>query len=129
MPEVTLKKRRPVWYNLSPANQPLPAWVSILHRISGAALFVGLFWLLWLLDESLRSAESFDRFRSVATHPFAKLVLIGFIWAYLHHFCAGIRFLMHDMHKADQLRPARVTAGTVLGVSLVLTAIAAVAIW
>jgi succinate dehydrogenase / fumarate reductase cytochrome b subunit len=129
MPEATLKKRRPVWYNLSPVNQPLPAWVSILHRISGAALFVGLFWLLYLLDESLRSPDSFDRYRAAVSHPFAKLVLIGFAWAYLHHFCAGIRFLMHDMHKADALAPARATAGTVLVVSLVLTAIVAVAIW
>ena len=128
MPEVTLKKR-PVWYNLSPANQPLPAWVSILHRISGAALFVGQFWLLYLLDASLASAESFERFSSVASHPFAKLVLIGFAWAYLHHFLAGIRFLMHDMHKADQLQPARATAGAVLVVSLALTAIVAVVIW
>ena len=129
MPEATSKKRRPVWYNLSPANQPLPAWVSILHRISGAALFVGLFWLLYLLDESLRSPESFDRYRAVVSHPFAKLVLIGFAWAYLHHFCAGIRFLMHDLHKADALQPARATAGAVLAVSLILTALVAEAIW
>ena len=129
MPEATLKKRRPVWYNLSPANQPLPAWVSILHRISGAALFVGLAWLLYLLDESLRSPDSFDRYRATVSHPFAKLVLIGFAWAYLHHFCAGIRFLMHDMHKADALAPARTAAGAVLVVSLLLTAIVAVAIW
>jgi succinate dehydrogenase / fumarate reductase cytochrome b subunit len=129
MPEITLKKPRPVWYNLSPVNQPLPAIVSILHRVSGAALFVGLAWLLYLLDASLGSAESFARFHSVATHPVAKLFLLGFSWAYLHHFCAGIRFLMHDMHKADDLQPARVTAGSVLGISLVLTVLVGVAIW
>jgi succinate dehydrogenase / fumarate reductase cytochrome b subunit len=129
MPEVTLKKTRPVWYNLSPVNQPLPAIVSILHRISGFALFVGLAWLLYLLDASLASAESFDRFKAIVSHPLAKLVLLGFIWAYLHHFCAGIRFLMHDMHKADALQPARKTAGTVLAVSLVLTVLLGVAIW
>src|SRR5215216_4379734 len=100
MPEVVLKKNhnRPLWYNLSPVNLPVPALVSILHRVSGIALFLGMFWLLALLDASLSSAATFESFKSTLAHPLAKLVLIGFAWAYLHHFCAGIRYLLMDVH-------------------------------
>jgi succinate dehydrogenase / fumarate reductase, cytochrome b subunit len=129
MPNLTLKKRRPLWYNLSPVNLPLPGWVSIFHRISGVLLFLGLFWLLPLLDWSLQSAESFETFKASVSQPFAKLALIVLLWAYLHHLCAGVRYLMHDLHKADSLPAARKTAVTVFAVSLILTVILGVAIW
>ena len=129
MPNLTLKKRRPLWYNLSPFNLPLPGWVSIFHRISGVLLFLGLFWLLPLLDSSLQSAEGFERFKDTVSQPLMKLVLIVLVWAYLHHLCAGIRYLMHDLHKADSLPAARKTAGTVFVVSLIVTVILGVAIW
>ncbi|OGA33760.1 MAG: succinate dehydrogenase, cytochrome b556 subunit [Betaproteobacteria bacterium RIFCSPLOWO2_12_FULL_62_13b] len=129
MPNLTLKKRRPVWYNLSPLALPLPGWASIFHRISGVVLFFGLFWLLYLLDTSLQSPESFERYKAAVSHPLAKLVLLGIIWAYLHHIFAGIRYLMHDLHVGDQLPAARKSAGAVFIVSLALTAIIGVAIW
>ena len=127
MPE--LIKKRPVWYKQSPVNHPLPGLVSIFHRVSGAALFVGLFWLLYLLDASLATAASFDSFRSAVSHPFAKLCLIGFAWAYLHHFCAGIRYLLLDIHRGEQLATARKSGAAVFVVSILLTLVVAVAIW
>jgi succinate dehydrogenase / fumarate reductase cytochrome b subunit len=129
MAHLTLKKRRPVWYNLSPLNLPLPGWVSIFHRISGLVLFFSLFWMLYLLDTSLESPEAFERYRAAVSHPLAKLVLIGVLWAYLHHLCAGVRYLLHDLHVADRLPAARKSAGTVFVVSLILTAVAGAAIW
>jgi succinate dehydrogenase / fumarate reductase cytochrome b subunit len=129
MPDATIKKNRPVWYNLSPVNLPVPGLASIFHRVSGAALFIGLFWLLYLLDASLASQAAFDTFKSAVSHPFAKLCLIGFAWAYLHHFCAGIRYLFMDVQIADDLPTARITAVTVFAVSLLLTLIVAVKIW
>jgi succinate dehydrogenase / fumarate reductase cytochrome b subunit len=129
MPNPTLRKRGPVWYNLSPFALPLPGWASIFHRISGVVLFFGMFWLLYLLDTSLQSAETFERYKAAVSHPLAKLFLTGIIWAYLHHFCAGVRYLMHDLHKGDSLPAARKSAGAVFVVSLVLTAIIGVAIW
>lgn len=127
--EVTLRKKRPVWYNLSPVNLPVPGLVSIFHRVSGGVLFLGMFWLLYLLDASLASEASFDSFKAVATHPLGKLVLIGFAWAYLHHFCAGVRYLFLDMQKGEELHTARKTAASVFVVSLLLTLAVAVAIW
>jgi len=129
MTELALKKPRPRWYNMSPLNLPLPGLVSIFHRVSGVALFVGLAWLLVLLEQSLSSPESFERYKAAVSHPFAKLCLIVLAWSYFHHFCAGIRYLIIDMDWWANLSAARKMAGTVFAVSLLLTLIFAVAIW
>jgi succinate dehydrogenase / fumarate reductase, cytochrome b subunit len=123
------KSARPVWYNLSPANLPLPGLVSIFHRISGLVLFVGLFWLLYLLDASLSSPASYAKIMATISHPLAKLVLLGFTWAFLHHFCAGIRFLLLDIHVGASLSAARRSSWIVFAISLLLTAILGARLW
>jgi succinate dehydrogenase / fumarate reductase cytochrome b subunit len=124
MPDASLKKKRPLWYNLNLLNLPLPGLVSILHRISGAALFLFLLWLLYLLDASLESPERFAAVRQTVSQPIVKLVLLGLLWAFLHHLCAGVRYLFLDIHKGVDLAAARMTSGAVLAVSLALTALA-----
>ncbi|GAA5183260.1 succinate dehydrogenase, cytochrome b556 subunit [Niveibacterium umoris] len=121
MSDTTMKKPRPKHLDLKVIRLPLPGFVSILHRVSGAGLFLMLPVLLWLFGASLGSPESVACAKSVVAHPLAKLVLFGLLWAYLHHFCAGIRFLMLDVHKGLDLPTARKTAGAVLAVSLTLT--------
>lgn len=117
--------------NISPADLakyklPLPGIVSILHRVSGALLFlVGLPFVLYLFEQSLTSELSFQAYRAVVSHWFAKLVLLGLIWAYLHHFCAGIRYLFLDVHVGVDKASAKTTASVVMGVSLALTAVIA----
>jgi len=121
---------RPVYLNLVRIRLPLPGIVSILHRVSGAALYlIGLPLLLVGVQRSLASQEAFDSFRAALSHPLAKIVLIGLIWAYLHHFCAGIRFLLLDVHQGIELRPARLSSVIVLVVSLALTLIVGVLLW
>ena len=120
-PTSKLPKRYPPWYNLSLTQLPLPGLVSIFHRLSGILLFVLLVWLLYLLDRSLASPEGFAELKVITGHWFARLVLLGVLWAYLHHFCAGIRYLLLDMHKGIDLPQARMTSSLVFGVSLVLT--------
>lgn len=122
------KRRRPVSYNLSLFNLPLPGLVSIFHRISGAMLFLLLFWLLYLLDLSLASAESFARFKSIVSHPLSKLILLGLLWAYLHHFFAGLRYLAMEMHWGLDLASARATSTAVFVLSLSLTLILGIVI-
>jgi len=129
MAELTAKKKRPVHLDLLRIRLPLPGFVSILHRASGAALFLSAFWLLWLLDASLASAERFEALRAALTHPVAKLVLIGLAWSYLHHFCAGIRYLFLDADVGVDLPAARRSSWAVLAVSVGLTALAAAWIW
>lgn len=126
----TPARARPVYLNLLQIRLPLPGIVSILHRISGALLFaVGIPLLLYGVERSLASPESFAALKASMAHPLIKLVLIGLVWAYLHHFCAGIRYLLIDFHVGDDLRPARVSSIVVLAASLLLTLIVAVRLW
>jgi succinate dehydrogenase / fumarate reductase cytochrome b subunit len=123
MPDAAAKKKRPLWYNLSLLNLPLPGIVSILHRVSGLLLFLLTAFLLYLLDGTLASAERFEQIRATLAHPLARLVLLGLLWAYLHHLFAGVRYLFLDIHKGIDLATARTTSGLVLGVSLALTVV------
>jgi succinate dehydrogenase / fumarate reductase cytochrome b subunit len=122
-------KKRPKHLDLPKIRLPLPGFVSILHRVSGAGLFLMLPFLLYLLQLSLGSPESYAEFRSVVANPLAKLVLFGLLWAFLHHLCAGIRFLALDLGYGLTLETARASSGAVLAVSLALTLILGVRLW
>jgi succinate dehydrogenase / fumarate reductase cytochrome b subunit len=135
MSSAAAKKPRPKYLSLSALlfeiRLPLPGWVSIFHRVSGALLFFPFAaWLLYLLDSSLASEAGFERIR---THylpmPVVKLGLLVFIWAYCHHFCAGIRFLFLDLNKGIELAAARRNALFVLIASLLLTAFFGIKLW
>jgi succinate dehydrogenase / fumarate reductase cytochrome b subunit len=121
MTDIAVKKKRPIWFNLNLLNLPLAARVSILHRVSGALLFVLAFWLLYLLDGSLASAERYDNVRQIVAHPLAKLILFVVLWAFLHHFFAGIRYLLLDLHVGIERGQAKSTSVAVFVVSLALT--------
>ena len=121
MAEMTLKKKRPKNLDLMTIRLPLPGILSILHRVSGAVLFLLLPILLWLFESSLTSPETFAVFKSIAAHPLVKLILLGLIWLYLHHFCAGIRYLLLDLHKGIDLESARLSSKIVFAVSIALT--------
>jgi len=129
MSEVTVRKQRPKHLALNEIRLPLPGIVSILHRVSGAGLFLMLPLLLSLFGNSVGSPETFAAYKETVSNWFVKLILFGLLWAYLHHFCAGIRFLLLDMHKGLDLPTARLTSKIVLGVSLTLTVIIGVWLW
>jgi succinate dehydrogenase / fumarate reductase cytochrome b subunit len=120
---------RPKHLDLMQIRLPLPAFVSILHRVSGAILFLLLPLLLCLWGSSLESAASFNAFKGWVSHPLAKLLLLGLLWAYLHHLCAGIRHLAMDLHYGLELQSARATSYAVLGISIVLTLGIGAALW
>jgi len=125
-----LIKPRPVYLNLVQIRLPLPGVVSILHRISGfAMLVVGIPVGLYALQQSLGSADAFASLKSLFAHPLGKFVLIGLAWAYIHHFCAGIRFLLLDLDKGIELKPARQSSLIVLVVGIALTLIVAAMLW
>lgn len=130
MAEMAISKRRPKNLDLKTIRLPLPGVLSIIHRLSGAGLFIMLPVLLWLLQASLESPESFALFLALATHPLAKIIALGLIWFYLHHFCAGIRYLLLDLHVGVDLEAARRSSKIVFAVSIVLTLlIAAWLLW
>ena len=129
MTEVILKKQRPKHLALNQIRLPLPGIVSILHRVSGAGLFLMLPVLLSLFGNSVGSPESYAAYKAVIGNIFVKFLLLGLLWAYLHHFCAGIRFLLLDVHKGLELETARATAKATLVVSIALTLLIGGMLW
>ena len=121
-----VKKPRPEFRNIgigqiAKYRLPLAGKVSILHRISGLLLFVSLPFLLYLLDQSLTSEISFDAFKGFLANPLIKIIVLVLAWAYMFHFCAGIRFLLLDTHVAVNKEGGKKTALSVLIVSSLLT--------
>jgi len=112
-------------YRLPPAG-----WVSILHRVSGAMMFLLMPFIIWMFDTSLSSEYSFAKFTSafgvgVGFVPgwFFKLVALAILWAYLHHFIAGIRHLWMDINHAVSKEFGRSSAIVTLVLSLGLTVV------
>ena len=124
-----MNKHRPKHLALHLIKLPLPGFVSILHRVSGLILFLALPFLLLMLQYSLRSIETYTQLLAVLAHPLAKLVLLGVLWAFLHHFCAGLRYLAIDLDYGVKLAQARASSKAVLVVSLVLTALLGAKLW
>jgi len=124
-----MNKKRPKYLALHQIKLPLPGIVSILHRVSGLLLFCALPLLLLMLQYSLRSIETYTQLTEVLSHPFIKLMLIGLLWAFLHHFCAGIRYLVIDLDYGVRLAQARASSKWVIFVSLVLTVLIGIKLW
>lgn len=130
MSSTVAHKARPKYLNLAQIRLPLPGWVSILHRVSGALLvFPFAAWLLYMLDLGLASEAGFVTVRGYLQLPLVKLGMLVFVWALCHHLCAGIRYLLLDLNKGIELRPARASAAAVLVVSLLLTAYFGLKLW
>jgi succinate dehydrogenase / fumarate reductase cytochrome b subunit len=109
---------------------PVAALVSILHRVSGAIMFVLLPFVIWLFDVSVTSEISFERFTSAFSVGIGfvpgwlvKVAVLGLIWAYLHHFIAGVRHLWMDMTHSVTKAQGHSSAVVTLIASLVLTVV------
>ena len=125
-----MSQARPKFLNLFQIRQPVPAVVSILHRISGAILFLFLWLFLYGMQKSLVSPESYVSLKVLLGHPLVKVALLGLLWAWLHHSLAGIRHLALDLQLGIQLPGARMSAMIVLAASIGLTiVIGALLLW
>ncbi len=125
-------KRQPVYRNihvtqLTQYRLPPAGWVSILHRISGAAMFLLLPFAIWMFDKSLTSEVSYAQFTGVFRYGagflpavLVKLVVFGLIWAYLFHFLAGLRHLWMDATHAVDQRFGQVSALVAIVLSVVI---------
>jgi succinate dehydrogenase / fumarate reductase cytochrome b subunit len=108
---------------------PVAGWVSILHRVSGALMFLLLPFIIWLFDVSVSSEYSFARFTAlfnIGAGPvpgwFFKLLALSLIWSYLHHLTAGVRHLWMDARHAVSKEFGQSSAIATLVFSLTLTA-------
>jgi succinate dehydrogenase / fumarate reductase, cytochrome b subunit len=139
---VTIKKPRPEFRNINAFTDlttyrlPAAGWVSILHRISGVVMFLLLPFILWMFDSSVSSEYSYAKLTAAfkvgmwgLPAVIWKLVLLAVVWAYLHHFIAGVRHLIMDgWHKVDK-EFGKSSAVTTLVLSLLLTAVIAAKIF
>jgi succinate dehydrogenase / fumarate reductase cytochrome b subunit len=134
MPELTPPRRE--FRNINALNDlptyrlPAAGWVSILHRISGALMFLLLPLIVWLFDTSVSSEISHDRFQAafavgIGFVPgwFLKLVVLAIIWAYLHHLIAGVRHLYMDMTHSVTKEFGKSSAVVTLVLSIGLTVV------
>jgi succinate dehydrogenase / fumarate reductase, cytochrome b subunit len=123
-----VKKDKPVFRNIGLAQLihyrlPWAGKVSILHRISGAVLFLMLPFLLYVLDLSLASELSYQKFQAITGHVLVKIICLGLIWCFLHHFCAGIRYLLLDLEIGVEKNEANRSAIIVFILGVALTAV------
>ena len=137
MTELASKQRpkRPEFRNINAFTDlpsyrlPLAGIVSILHRISGAIMFLLMPFIIWMFDTSISSEISFAKFKSAFNVGMLglpgiiwKLVALALIWAYLHHFIAGLRHLWMDIsHAAVSKEFGKSSAAFTLAVSIGLT--------
>jgi succinate dehydrogenase cytochrome b subunit len=120
---------RPRYLNLMQIRLPVPALVSILHRISGFGMFAFAWALLWLLQLTLDSPGSFARASEFAGSWIGKIFLIGIGWAFMHHFFAGLRFLLLDAHIGTELQSARRSSWVALVLGIVGTLVLGARLW
>lgn len=127
-------KKRPEFRNIHVSQivgyrLPAPGMVSIMHRVSGALMFLLLVPAIWLLELSLGSELSFGRLVDVASQWWAKVIFLVLVWALLHHLLAGIRYLLLDLHVGIDKAASVKSALAVFAVSLPLTLLAALRIF
>ncbi|AAO55711.1 succinate dehydrogenase, cytochrome b556 subunit [Pseudomonas syringae pv. actinidiae] len=124
-----MNSQRPVNLDLRTIKLPVTAYTSILHRISGVILFVGIAIMLYAMDKSLASEEGFGEVKACLTSPLAKLIIWGLLSALLYHMVAGIRHLIMDTGVGETLEGGKLGSKIVIAVSVVLILLAGVWIW
>ncbi len=124
-----MERNRPKNLNLMSIRLPINALVSILHRISGVILYLTLPLVLLGIQMSLKSADNYQHLTDLLDSPLIKCMLIGFAWAFFHHFFAGIRHLAMDVHWMTSLQKARFSGRVVLWLGAIAVAIFTSVIW
>ncbi|KRW69530.1 succinate dehydrogenase, cytochrome b556 subunit [Pseudomonas sp. TTU2014-096BSC] len=124
-----MKSQRPVNLDLRTIKLPITAYTSIIHRVSGVILFVGVAIMLLALDASLSSEEGFAEVKAYLSSPLAKLIVWALLSALLYHLVAGIRHLIMDAGHGETLEGGKLGSKIVIAVSVVLILLAGVWIW
>ncbi|MAL98339.1 succinate dehydrogenase, cytochrome b556 subunit [Hydrocarboniclastica marina] len=124
-----MDNKRPVNLDLGKFHFPLPAITSILHRISGILIFIGIAFLLYGLDLSLSGEEGFAQVQSILDGFLAKLIVWGILSALAYHLVAGVRHLLMDGGVGESLEGGRLGAKLVVVISVILIVLLGVWVW
>lgn len=125
----TVKKQRPVNLDLTTISFPAPALASILHRVTGVAMFFALVFVIWAWAVSLSSPEGFEQVRLVLQSFIAKFIAWGTITVLLYHMIGGIRHLIMDMGHWEELKSGNTSAVVTIVLWIVLAVLAGVWLW
>lgn len=123
-----MRNSRPKNLDLFTISFPLPAIVSLMHRISGACLFILIPFMLWGLSLSL-TVSGFDMLQQWMGNIFVKLIFWALFIPFFYHLVAGIRHLLSDIHIGDGLKTGRLTAMLAIVISIILIIAAGIWIW
>ncbi|MBT1451990.1 succinate dehydrogenase, cytochrome b556 subunit [Glaciecola sp. XM2] len=124
-----MKKQRPVNLDLTTIKLPSAGKASILHRVTGVAMFFALLFVIWAWATSLASAEGFALVESVMGGILGKIVAIGTLSALSYHILGGIRHAVMDMGYWEELKSGNLSADITIGVWIVLTIVIGVVLW
>lgn len=120
---------RPVHLDLRRIAQPVGAWTSILHRVSGVGLIAGTPVLAWMLARSLASPEGYEQVRAIFHAWPARLLALLWLWMLAHHLLAGLRHLLSDVDIGSRLAVARRSAWVVNLAAVAVALLAAGVLW
>ena len=124
-----MKDKRPVNLDIGSMRLPLTAWTSIAHRASGVFIFAGMAVLLWALDASLKSPQSFEDLQTCLASPLAKFVIWAIVAGLIYHTVAGVKHLIMDMGIGETFEGGTRGAQLVIAISAVLILLAGAWIW
>lgn len=125
----TVNDKRPVNLDIGTIDLPITAYASILHRVSGVVLFFAVGILLWMLDASLASEESFDALKETLANPILKLIVWGILAALGYHLLAGVRHMIMDFGIGESLEGGARGAKIVLLSAVILVILAGAWLW
>ncbi len=106
--------KRPVYLNLFKIRLPTTGIVSFAHRVSGVLLFLAIPFSIYVLDLSVTSAQGFEQSMQLLQRPVLQIILLILVWAIVHHFLAGIRYLLLDLDIGIEKASSTMSAWIVL---------------
>lgn len=112
--------KRPIYLNLLKIRLPTTGIVSFAHRVSGFLLFLAIPFSIYLLDLSVTSMQGFDETRQLLQQPLIQFIMLILVWSLVHHFLAGIRYLLLDLDIGVEKRGSNVSAWIVIAAELVI---------
>jgi len=124
-----VKDNRPVNLDLGSIRLPITAWTSITHRASGVFIFVGMAVLIWALDASLKSPESFAALQECLNSALFKFVIWAVLSGLIYHSVAGVKHLVMDMGIGESMEGGIMGSRIVIASSAILIILAGLWIW
>lgn len=126
---MSVSDTRPFYLNLIKIRLPVAGVLSIFHRISGVFMFLAMPVMIYLLDLSLQGEAGFNRVIELLSHPLSILILLVLLWSLVHHFLAGIRFLLIDFDIGIDKQQSTYSAWLVFALELVVIGVIVIGVW